>query len=306
MAGISDKALKSNYAENKWRYNGGSELQNKEFSDGSGLEAYDANFRMYDPQLGRFWQQDPLAELSEDWSPYAFAQDNPILLNDPLGLISDSSHPQELDAAYVTAARKKTHSSPDVAAAAGPAPTRVAPPIQSEEEKEKHAAAVKAIGYDIYDFQYQQNQVVVRQPTFWENLLDEGDGGKLVGYNFRGNAVRTPLTILTPNPWLMPDGPPGAGAARAGRELFEFTATAARHMGEVGRMVPIQILNEIIKAPMAVVKDPQGTRALMYYSQMSRNGKLYNVEVLYDKAANLVMHFKYSREAMGPLAAIPK
>jgi RHS repeat-associated protein len=86
MAGISDKALKSQYVENKYRYNGGNELQNEEFSDGSGLEAYDANFRMYDPQLGRFWQIDPLAEINEDWGPYTFASDNPILFNDPLGL----------------------------------------------------------------------------------------------------------------------------------------------------------------------------------------------------------------------------
>jgi len=35
MAGISDKALKTNYAENKYRYNAGDELQNKEFSPGS-------------------------------------------------------------------------------------------------------------------------------------------------------------------------------------------------------------------------------------------------------------------------------
>jgi RHS repeat-associated protein len=102
MAGISDKALKSQYAENKLRYNGGNELQSKEFSDGSGLEAYDAENRMYDPQLGRFWQIDPLGDINESYSPYSFANNNPILLNDPIGLLSDSTHPQVLPAVTVT------------------------------------------------------------------------------------------------------------------------------------------------------------------------------------------------------------
>ncbi|HWK02143.1 MAG TPA: DUF6443 domain-containing protein [Puia sp.] len=86
MAGISDKALKTNYSENKYRFNSGSELQNKEFSDGSGLELYDAKNRMYDPQILRFGQIDPMGDMSHNISPYVFASDNPISINDPLGL----------------------------------------------------------------------------------------------------------------------------------------------------------------------------------------------------------------------------
>lgn len=89
MAGISDKAIKTNYAENKKKFNEGSELQNQEFSDGTGLETYETSFRSYDPQIGRFQQIDPLAGKSNNVSPYAYCLNNPVLSTDPEGLDSD-------------------------------------------------------------------------------------------------------------------------------------------------------------------------------------------------------------------------
>jgi len=85
IAGISSKA--ANATENKRKYNSGTEL-NSDFD----VSLYETNYRSLDPQLGRFWQVDPMADLSLSYSPYTYANDNPILLNDPLGLLSDSAH----------------------------------------------------------------------------------------------------------------------------------------------------------------------------------------------------------------------
>ena len=77
MAGLSDKGIKTNYSENRYRYNE-KELQNKEFADGTGLEEYDFGARLHDPQLGIWHNIDQSADNHFNMSPYALLGDNPI------------------------------------------------------------------------------------------------------------------------------------------------------------------------------------------------------------------------------------
>ena len=60
--------------------------QSKEWQQDLGLDTYDFHARMYDPVLGRTFQQDPHAENYYDWSPYSWAGGNPILMVDPTGM----------------------------------------------------------------------------------------------------------------------------------------------------------------------------------------------------------------------------
>ncbi|HMJ47488.1 MAG TPA: T6SS effector amidase Tae4 family protein [Ferruginibacter sp.] len=70
---------------NKKLYNAGSEWQD----DIDGLaDYYSTFFREYDPIIGRFNSVDPMAEATNEMTTYAYANNNPIMMNDPMGDLS--------------------------------------------------------------------------------------------------------------------------------------------------------------------------------------------------------------------------
>ncbi len=64
-----------------------------EFNNDLDLNKYDAKFRDYDPQTGRWWQIDPKVEEMYSWSTYASNYDNPIRYEDHLGDIPNGCPP---------------------------------------------------------------------------------------------------------------------------------------------------------------------------------------------------------------------
>ena len=63
--------------------------QGKEWNPAASFNVYDFGARLYDPALGRWLSQDPLAEKYYPHSPYLFCAGNPMRFVDPTGMLTD-------------------------------------------------------------------------------------------------------------------------------------------------------------------------------------------------------------------------
>ena len=74
-------ATTANKAAEKYHYNG------KEFQDELNLNVFDYGARNYDAAIGRWFNHDPLSEVTLD--PYGYTYNNPINMIDPTGMSAD-------------------------------------------------------------------------------------------------------------------------------------------------------------------------------------------------------------------------
>jgi RHS repeat-associated protein len=82
-------------SKNNFLYNEASELNST-----SGF--YDLPYRNYDAALGRFFQVDPMAEHDHTLSPFVYGGNNPIVYNDPTGLMRPYIDVDQIRAQYAT------------------------------------------------------------------------------------------------------------------------------------------------------------------------------------------------------------
>ncbi len=272
--------LRSAGIQNRYGYQGRYAEKDKE----TGWNSFE--LRNYDAAIGRWLTTDPKSQFH---SPYVGMGNNPIAGVDkdggavePPDIIYKNRTTGEIigriktdrDVVYWTDAFRMQ----DILPTASSSPILSAAPGISPAE-----AYLREHKYYLsQNFKNPDYNDLSRWSTSFAIVANAGEAGL---------AEVAPLRFAKLYRYIWPAASPVA--AKGGKELFNFSTKAAEHMANPGRAVPVQILKQAIKGSKGLA-DPRGSRALMHTTEMFKNGKAYNLEVLYDKATNSIWHFKYS------------
>ena len=254
------------------------------------LGFYDFGSRFYDPALGRWFNVDPKLEFV---SPYGYCANNPVLYIDPNGEDIVLTISKEVTVTVATRLIDLKITVPDWTGARKLFTKSIT--LQGDEIL---LAALDIVGIvdptGIADALsaslYAQQGDLVNAMVSGVGLIPYlGDFAKM----FR---MKNHFKILS---MAVESGSAARGTGKAfykssdvGKELYNFGGSAAQHMNEYGRFVPVQILDMAIKGSKGV-PDTRGSSALRHTVEMMRNGKSYKLEVLYDKQTNSIWHFVY-------------
>ncbi len=288
---------------------------------------YTAEYWEMDPRIARRWNTDPVIKYHE--SPYAILGNNPIWFADPLGSDTITFNKSSWSAPAPKSGLDNVQFKPlggssnsiDVRVAEGKdvffynqthtsydedGNATTTSSTQQFYPVEDHKNGITETPYFFGLLSYKDNDrltLAKLAPTeLLDYLADKNTGWDKMA--FRGaKALQSTYGVFefakTISEVTVGFGGFSLGARsltalrtiRSG-EIYNFGATAASHMANPARRVPLQLMDDVIRNTKGF-PDPQGSSALMYYSKMYKNGKAYNLEILYDKASNSIWHFKY-------------
>lgn len=313
---------------NPWRFS------SKRKDDESGLIYYGR--RYYDPELGRWQTPDPEG-FTDGMNLYAFVHNDPLIYLDDYGLWMTcrppgAFFPQEARQSGCQFAAGLAHHAVDFGFSTLKFMTSLSPGIMSQAYAFNGQSRAMSSDQSLDQMHQRVNQTLFGRMDVNSSAFQAGNiSGKIADYAMPAAA------LMKGAYWLAKGGSFGqlglkvfdglaslksSGLSTVNRPatssmsahlvknnssnvLFNFGKTASQHMNNPARRIPVHILGKIIESPIACTKDPRGlSDAMMYYSQIRRNGKLYNVEVLYNKKTNQIIHFKYDSDSLGPLNKI--
>lgn len=181
-------------SKNNLLYNDASELNEL-------TSFYDLAFRQYDPTIGRFLQADPLAVITESFSPYQYARNNPALLNDPLGL---TDNVMLMEALTLSGGTEYSAAGGGGRSSRYATPYGYGPVVYCETCRENRGEYVSALDVIGYDPTYQN--VAYREKAF-QAIRDYGqqgdDAGVGTNYRWFDYTAETRAAIVTNIPFVI-------------------------------------------------------------------------------------------------------
>ena len=297
-----------------YKYNG------KELDRTNGLDWYDYGARQYDAAIGRWHMVDPMCEKYHGLSTYDYCGNNPVNNTDPNGMDwyknEDGGVFWKAGSSEIEGAKNigSTFASPmfgggfvnyyqNTIVFISEPQIDIFSTIQRDLRMQKYLLG-KHSPLETYDQTRLFNTINSRKIDAVLRPLEEeavkfaatsfvgGVTGRAVGWGLGkiGN-----LKFFNSAKRIIPNAFNKVGVnlnVSSSKELLNFSTKAAEHMLEKERTVPIQILQQAIKYSKGK-PDPRGSKALLHTIEMWKNGKPYNLEVLYDEASNSIWHFKY-------------
>jgi len=251
--------------------------------------------RYYNPVTGRFTQEDP---IRNGLNYYTYARNNPLMYFDPMGLAETFVQLRKWfdeKLAYCQSIYDDVHGVLDWIG-------------------DTHTASMllMAGGYGGYgefkegvDGAYiKDGRMYVKEQLLWQAFGKAIDPPIVVNTTRDTVVLASAIVLAVKGPAIVKGvekaisyvAPIIAGAGAKAYDTLQqginFTNTTLQRMQDPNRFVPVHTLMDAIRYGTAN-PDPQGSQAIMYTIEMFKNGKAYQLEVLYDKASNTIFHFLY-------------